>query len=383
MREVVSPAGKRVKVRSAGGGAVSDLLMLGSNNYLGLANEPAVVSGAIDALRTFGAGCGGPPLLNGMTTLHRTLERRLAEHKQCEDAMIFSSGYAANVGWITGLLAPGDVLVFDEQSHASVVDGIKQGRVRSRAYLHNDAEAAERALVKARESQENATLVLCTEGVFSMDGDVAPLGELAKRCRSHDALLVIDDAHGTGVLGPSGQGTPAHFGLAGEVDVVMGTFSKVFATTGGFIAGRADLIEYLRYFARSYMFSAAVPPPVLGTVLAGLDYMESHPERVSQLHTNVRYLVDGLRAEGFDVASESAIVPLLLPEHVALQQVVMRLHDEGLFVNGVAYPAVPKGQERLRLSVMATFTRSDLDLAIAKLTKVARELAFLSKEAGR
>lgn len=382
MREVLGPASKRVRVRSGGNKLATDLLMFGSNNYLGLANEPSVVEGAVDALRAFGAGCGGPPLLNGMTSLHRTLEKRLAEHKQCEDAMLFSSGYVANLGWITGLLAPGDVLVFDEQSHASVVDGIKQGRVRSRAYAHNDPAAAERALVKARERQEHATLVLCTEGVFSMDGDIAPLAELAKCCHRHETVLVVDDAHGTGVLGARGEGTPAHFGLADEVDIVMGTFSKVFATTGGFVAGRADVIEYLRYFARSYMFSAALPPPVVGTVLAGLDYLESHPERVEKLHANVRYLVGGLRAAGFDVASESAIVPLLLSEDVDLQGVVMRLHEEGLFVNGVAYPAVPKGRERLRLSVMATFTTEELDLAIAKLSKVARELDFLPRGDG-
>lgn len=377
MREVRGPARHRVSVRHPVTREASELLMFGSNNYLGLANEKAIIESTVKAVRRFGVGCGGPPLLNGMTSLHRTLEKRLAKLKGCEDAMIFSSGYSANVGWVTGLLASGDVLVYDEQSHASLYDGIRMGRTRSVAFAHNDVDDLRRCLMQSRWQRAHANIVVCIEGVYSMDGDVAPLPEIRKLCNKYGALLAVDEAHATGVLGPKGGGTAEHFGMEGQIDLVMGTFSKVFAGTGAFIAGKRDLIDYLRFFARSYMFSASLPPPAVASVLAGLDFIEVHPERVAQLHQNVRYFVDGLRAAGFDAEATTAIVPIFVPPTVKVPDVVRRLHEEGLFVNGIEYPAVPKDRQRLRLSLMATMSHHDLDFAVDKLAKVAREFGFL------
>jgi|SRR5579859_6762190 len=380
MREVSGPAGPRVPVHDPVTGAVSEVLMFGSNNYLGLASEPEIVEKTVAAVRRYGIGCGGPPLLNGMTSLHRELEQRLAAMKKCEDAMIFSSGYGANVGWVTGLLSAGDVLVYDVQSHASLYDGIKMGRSRSVAFAHNDVGDLRRKLMQLRWQRAHANAVVCVEGVYSMDGDIAPLPQIRRLCSKYGALLAVDEAHATGVIGARGGGTADHFGMEGEIDLVMGTFSKVFAVTGAFVAGSRPMIDYLRFFARSYMFSASLPPPVVASVLAGIDFIEQHPERVARLHENVRYLAGGLRAVGFDVEAVTGIIPIFVPAAIRIPEVVSRLHQEGLFVNGIEYPAVPKDRQRIRLSVMATMEHRDLDFAVDKLAKVGRQMGFLGAE---
>ena len=379
MREVSGPAGRRVPVHNPVTGKTSDVLMFGSNNYLGLANEPYVVDKTIEAVRRYGVGCGGPPLLNGMTSLHRELEQRLARWKGCEDAMIFSSGYAANVGWVTGLMGPGDVLIYDVQNHASLYDGIKLGRTRSLPFAHNDVDDLRKKLMQVRWQRAHTNVVVCVEGVYSMDGDIAPLPAIRKLCDKYGALLAVDEAHATGVVGATGKGTSEHFGMHGGIDLVMGTFSKTFAVTGAYCAGPREMIDYLRFFARSYMFSATLPPPVVASVLAGMDVMEQHPERLRHLRANVEYLVRGLRAAGFAIDCTTAIIPIMVPQHLSIPKVVSRLHDEGLFVNGIEYPAVPKDRQRLRLSVMATMTCEDLDFAIATLSRVGNEMGFLSE----
>ncbi|MBI4508020.1 MAG: aminotransferase class I/II-fold pyridoxal phosphate-dependent enzyme [Deltaproteobacteria bacterium] len=377
LREAAGAAAHRMPIKDPATGEAREVLMFGSNNYLGLANEPYVVEKTIEAIRKFGIGCGGPPLLNGTTSLHRTLEERLAEFKHCEAALIFSSGYAANVGWTTGLLSPKDILIYDAQSHASLSDGIKMGRFESAHFAHNDLNHLRRRLMQARWKHAYTNVIVCVEGVYSMDGDVAPLPEIRRLCSKYDALLCIDDAHGTGVLGAKGSGTAEHFQMEGQVDIVMGTFSKIFAVTGGFIAGSRELVDYLRFFSRSYMFSASLPPPVVASVLAGLEFLQAHPERVKQLHENVAYLVAGLRSIGYEINCETAIIPVFVPPSINIRRVVSRLHEEGVFVNGVEYPAVPKARQRLRLSVMATFTRKDLDFALDKLERVGREFGML------
>jgi glycine C-acetyltransferase len=370
MREAEGPAAARMRV------AGREVLMFGSNNYLGFANEPEIVEKTIAAIREFGIGCGGPPLLNGYTSLHRELERRLAALKGCEDAVLFSSGYSANVGWTTGLLSPGDWLVFDAQNHASLFDGMKMGRFEGVPFAHNDAGDLRRRLMQVRWKHPYTNIAVCVEGVYSMDGDVAPLPEIRRICSKYGALLAVDDAHGTGVLGERGRGTAEHFGLEGQVDLAMGTFSKTFAVTGGFVAGDRELADYLRFFSRSYMFSASLPPPVVASVLAGLDFLEAHPERVRQLRENVAYFVGALKRLGFDVASESAIIPIPVPEGVPIRKLVARLFEEGVFVNGVEYPAVPRDKQRLRTSMMATFTREDLDRAVGTIARVGKEFGL-------
>jgi len=382
MREVVGQTGARMPVRDRKTGQVREVLMLGSNNYLGLANEPYVIEKTIDAVRRFGVGCGGPPLLNGYTTLHRELEERLAEFKHCEAAMLFSAGFMANLGWACGLLGPSDVMVYDSQSHASLYDAIQLGRFEAVHFDHNDVDHLRRRLMQVRWKHAFTNVIVCVEGVYSMDGDIAPLPEIRRICDQYAALLAIDDAHGTGVLGERGGGTPEHFGMAGQIDIVMGTFSKIFAVTGGFVAGKRDVINYMRLLSRPYMFSASLPPPVVGSVLAGLDFLRDHPERVKQLHDNVAYLVKGLRAAGFDVDVQSAIIPIPVPAPIDLHRVIGRLFEEGIFVNGVEYPAVPRDRHRIRMSVMATLTRADLEYAIDTIAKVGREFGFLRSAAG-
>ncbi|MGY5308878.1 aminotransferase class I/II-fold pyridoxal phosphate-dependent enzyme [Nocardia gipuzkoensis] len=383
LREVAGPSGAVVPVRDPATGATDELIMLGSNNYLGLGNEPSIVEAAIAAIREYGVGHGGPPLLNGTTTLHRRLEERLAELKGCADAMVFSSGYAANVGWVTGLLRKGDVLLYDEQNHASLYDGIQLGRVRSMAFAHNDLRHLRHRLMQIRWRNPGANVVVAVEGVYSMDGDIAPLAEIRALCDAFGAWLAVDDAHGTGVLGARGHGTAEHFGLGpGAVELTMGTFSKVFAGTGGFVAGSRDLVDTLRFFARSYMFSAALAPSVVAAVLAGIDFLAAHPERVARLHDNVGYFVRGLRAMGFAVDPQTAIIPLLVPQRLAVADVVTALHREGVFVNGVEFPAVPRDQQRLRISMMATLTRDHLDHALDRIDVVARRFGFHPEQEG-
>ncbi len=377
MREALGPASHRMPFRDSRTGETREVLMLGSNNYLGLANEPSIVERTIEAVRAFGIGCGGPPLLNGTTTVHRALERKLAEMKKCEDAVVFASGYQANVGWTTGLLGQGDFLVYDAQNHASLFDGIKMGRFEAVPWEHNNVDELRRRLMHVRWKHPYTNVVVAVEGVYSMDGDVAPLPEVVALARKYGALVAVDDAHGTGVLGERGHGTPEHFGLEGDIDIVMGTFSKTFAVTGGFVAGKREMVDYLRFFARSYMFSANLPTPVAASVLAGIDFLGRHPERVRALHENVRSFVAGMRAAGFTVEAQTAIVPLFVPSHLRVRDLVGALFREGVFVNGVEFPAVPRDRQRLRISLMATFTKEDLDLAVAAFVKVGRQFGML------
>ena len=377
MRELQGPADAVVSVADPATGAAREMIMLGSNNYLGLANHPAVKSAVKDAVDAYGIGCGGPPLLNGTSRLHRELERQLAALKGCDDAVLFTSGFLANVGWVTALLRPQDVVIYDEYSHASLFDAIKLARCKSQFFAHNDMQELEAILASTRQRAPQANLVVSVEGVYSMDGDLAPLPEVRALCDRFGAWLMVDDAHGTGVMGATGAGTAEHFGVH-RVEVAMGTFSKAFGTAGGFIAGSQALIDYLRFFARSHMFSAALPHPVVASVLAGLQVMREEPWRRERLHENAAYLAEGLRGLGLAIDYESAILPLIVPAGVDLRALTRRVHEEGLFVNAIEAPAVPADAQRLRLSLMATHDRAHLDRAIEVLSRVGREVGLLS-----
>lgn len=370
-REIAGPMGRSALVRDATTGDVRPMLMFGSNNYLGLANDPLVLKRVEESLRQFGAGVAGPPMLNGTTSVHRQLECRLARLKCADDALLYSSGYAANLGWTTGLVGGRDALVLDERSHASTFDGARLSRGRLVTFRHNDVADLRATLAALAASGEFVNLFVTVEGVYSMDGDVAPLDEIAPVCQQFDAFLVVDDAHGTGVLGENGRGAAEHFGVEGRVDLVMGTFSKALAVTGGFLAGSKEVIEYLRFFSRSYFFSASLPPTTAAAVLAGLDVIEQEPERRQELHENVRYLVQQLRSRGIETESSSAIVPVRVPR--GIRRVACRLHDAGIFVNAIEYPAVPKGKERLRVSVTSEHTRQDIDRLVDALTAALEE----------
>jgi len=375
MREARSPAAHRmVYADPSAPGGEREVLMFGSNNYLGLANEPQVVERTVAAVKDFGVGCGGPPLLNGYTRLHRQLEERLAALKGCAAALVYSSGYAANVGWLSALLGRKDVLVYDSLSHASLHDGMKMGAFKAVPFAHNNLQDLRKRLMEVRWESPYTNVVVGVEGLYSMDGDVAPLAGVRRLCDKYAALLAVDDAHGTGVLGARGHGIQEEHDVA--VDVVMGTFSKTFGVAGGFVAGSQELVDYLRFYSRSYMFSASLPTPVVASVLAGLDFLEAHPERVARLRENVDYLLAGLRRIGFDLDAGQAIIPFPIPARVPLPGLIRRLHEEGVFVNGISFPAVPKNKQRLRISMMATFAREDLDFAIEVFQRVLAEFGL-------
>jgi len=369
MRCITSPADREVNVLDPQTGCTRSMLMFGSNNYLGLANHPRVRERARKAIEEYGAGIGGPPLLNGYTALHRELEERLAALKGTEDALIFSSGYGANVGLVTGLVGTRDIVLYDAYSHASFCDGITMAGVRSLHFRHNDVSGLERLLHRAAR-ERSGDIFVGVEGVYSMDGDLAPLDRLLPLCESYGATLMLDDAHGTGVMGQTGRGTAEHFGLEGRIPLTMGTFSKTFAMTGGFIAGSRSLVNYLRFFARSYMFSASLPPVTAATVLAGLDVIEEEPWLLTALHENVEYATRGLRRLGFDVNPQGAIIPLRVPEGMDIRNAARAFHERSIFVNSIEYPAVPISQQRFRISLMATHRKEDIDRLLEAVADV-------------
>jgi 8-amino-7-oxononanoate synthase len=380
-REICGPMGRRVRVRDRSG-RERMMVMMGSNNYLGLANHPAVKQAVRDAVEEHGVGMGGPPLLNGMNGLHRKLERQIAELKSKEDALLFASGFQANLGWISALLRSKDVLLYDELHHASLFDGIRialsGARIRTRSFRHNDVDHLAELLQNARAAlQPGAQIFVAVEGVYSMDGDLAPLPKIAGLCKAAGATLVLDDAHGTGVLGHRGGGTAEHFGIEEHVDLAMGTFSKAFGVTGGFIAGRREVIDYLRFFSKSYMFSAHLPQAMAAAVSAGVELVRTQPQLRDSLHSNVRYLLEGMRRLGYRVESQSAIIPVILPTEVPIRELGRCFHEEGLFTNLIEYPAVPKDSQRIRLSVMADHTQGDLDFALDVLGRLGQEFKLV------
>jgi glycine C-acetyltransferase len=368
-RVVTSPADREVEVIDPRTGAPRRMLMFGSNNYLGLANHPYVRAAVAAAIDRFGVGLGGPPLLNGTTRLHQELEERLSALKHAEATALFASGYGANVGLVTALADPRqDAVIFDEYSHASLVDAVRMAGLRPMTFPHNDVDALAAALTDP--GTRRGDTFVGVEGVYSMDGDLAPLDRIVPLCRQHGAFLVLDDAHGTGVLGEGGSGAASHFGVAGQVDITMGTFSKAFGMAGGFVSASRPLVEYLRFFARSYMFSASLPPVVVAAVLAGLDVLEREPERIERLRGNVRYAAAALARLGLRLAPEAAILTLRAPRGMDVRRAAARFHEAGIFLNSVEYPAVPRDEQRLRISLMASHTRGDIDRLVGRIEEI-------------
>jgi glycine C-acetyltransferase len=363
MRSICTAADREVEVVDPYTRIINKMLMFGSNNYLGLANHPYVKEKVHKSIDKFGVGIGGPPLLNGYTKLHRQLELRLAELKGAEDAMVFSSGYGANVGLVSGLLNSDSRILYDAYSHASFCDGIKMSGAKAYCFPHNNLEILEKRLsILRRESPKD--IFVGVEGVYSMDGDLAPLDEIVTLCKRYNAYLIVDDAHGTGIMGENGRGTAEHFNVHGKVFLTMGTFSKVFSVAGGFIAGPKSVINYLRFFARSYMFSASLPPIVIASVLAGLDVMQNEPEVLKSLKDNIEYTAMKLRDAGFEADSRTAIFPLVAPEGMDIRKASGEFHRRGIFVNSIEYPAVPVSQQRFRISIMSVHTKADIDKMI-------------------
>ncbi len=348
------------------------VLMFGSNSYLGLTNHPEIKRAAIAAIEKYGTGCSGSRFLNGSLDIHRLLEEELAELVEMPGALVYSTGFQANLGAISTVVGKGEYVITDQYDHASIIDGSRLSFGRKLKFRHNDLEDLRRVLGSL---PEDAGKLVVVDGVYSMEGDIARLPEIAAICAGARAGLMVDDAHGIGVLGRRGAGTVSHFGLAGRVEIIMGTFSKSLASLGGFIAADEDTIEYLKHNSRALMFSASMPPSNVEAVRAALRIMEREPERIERLWENTRRMSDGLRAIGFDTGrSETPIIPVTVGDSTKAFRMCTVLQEEGVFVNPVVAPAVPEGECIIRVSLMATHTPDQIDFALGKMEKVGRAL---------
>jgi len=352
-----------------------ELVMLGSNNYLGLTNHPEVKAAAAAALERYGTGCAGSRLLNGTLEIHVQLEERLAGFMGREAALTFATGFQVNLGVLSCLLDRTDVAVLDSLDHACIIDGCRLGFGRTYKYRHNDMDDLEK---KLRVAGEDKGKLIVVDGVFSMEGDLANLPGIVERKNRHRARLMVDDAHGLGVFGENGRGTAEHFGLEHEVDLVMGTFSKSLAAIGGFVAGNARVIEHIKHNARAEIFSAAPPPASVAAALKAIDLIEREPERRKRLWENTHFMKKELAGMGYDTgASASPVIPIVVGEDMDAYTMTLRLQEEGVFANPVVSPAVPPGRAMIRTSYMATHTIEHLDRSLKALRKVGREMGIL------
>ena len=350
------------------------LIMVGSNNYLGLTTHPKVRQAAIEATQRYGTSCTGSRFLNGTLELHLELERRLADFVGTEAALVFSTGYQTNLGTISALVGRGDFVVTDKDDHASIVDGCRLALGEMRRFGHCDLAHLERVL--ARLPQDAGKLVI-VDGIFSMGGDIAPLPEIVPLCQEHGARLMVDDAHSVGVLG-DGRGTAAHFGLTDQVDLIMGTFSKSFASLGGFIAGGEDVIHYIQHNARSLIFSASIPPANAAAALAALEIIQAEPERIARVNQIGKRMRAGFRQLGFNVGdSETPIVPVIIGDDTRTFMTWKALYDAGVYTNPVVSPGVPPESSLLRTSYMATHTDEQLDRVLETFAGVGQSLGLI------
>jgi glycine C-acetyltransferase len=356
-------------------GGRRQMIILASNNYLGLTTHPKVIQAAQDAAARYGTGAGSSPLLVGTFTVTKELEANLAEFKGCEEVCLFATGYSANVGVISALAGKEDLVVLDRLAHASLVDGAKLSGARVKVFRHNDAEHLDHVL---RRNAHTGLKLVCVEGIYSMDGDMAPLDEIVDVVRRHDALLLVDEAHSTGVLGSEGRGIAEHFGLEGQIDLHVGTLSKALGACGGFVAGSSELVTYLRYFARSGMFSTAASPMVTAAANAALDVIRDQPELRERLWDNCRFMHGALHQLGFRLNdAPSPIIPVIVGTMKGLREMTLELHRKDICVNSVPFPAVPHGSERLRISLTANHTREQLSMAVERIAEAGRNAGVI------
>lgn len=352
------------------------LIMIGSNNYLGLTHDPRVTQAAKDAIDRYGSGCTGSRFLNGTLDLHVELERRLARFQRKEAALTFSTGFQVNLGVISSLAGKDDVILCDRENHASIYDGCRQSFASLVKYRHNDMDDLEEKLQRV---PEHCGKMIVTDGVFSMKGDLVELPRLVELAKQYGARVVLDDAHGVGALGRNGRGTAEHYGLEDEVDLIVGTFSKSFASLGGFVAGNAQVIDFIKHRARSLMFSASITPASAAAALAALNVIENEPERRERLWRNVRRMHAAFLEMGFDVSlSGSPILPIPVGGDVETMQFWRKLHEAGIFTNPVVAPAVPQGHGLIRTSYMATHTDEDLERVRDAFARIGRSTGVLS-----
>ncbi|HMP28986.1 MAG TPA: pyridoxal phosphate-dependent aminotransferase family protein [Saprospiraceae bacterium] len=356
-----------------------DVLMFGSNSYLGLTNHPKLKEAAKNAIDKYGSGCAGSRFLNGTLDLHLDLEHRLAQFVGKEEALVFSTGFQVNLGVISSIPGRHDYIIIDSLDHACIIDGTRLSFAKTLKYDHNDMHDLEKILSKL---PLDRIKLIAIDGVFSMEGDIAKLPEIAKLAKKYNANIMVDDAHGLGVLGPLGRGTAAHFGLTDDVDLIMGTFSKSLATIGGFIAADSDTINFLKHNARSLIFSASIAPSNAASVIAALDLIQEEPQRIQKLWDNTAYALKLLKEAGFDTGhTETPIIPIMIRDDFKTFMMTKLLLDDGVFVNPVVSPAVPSTSSLIRYSLMATHEFSQIEESVEKIATAARKVGLFEESA--
>ena len=348
---------------------------LSSNNYLGLTTHPRLIESALAAIREFGAGSGSVRTIAGTMAIHMELERRLAVFKKVEAVVVFQSGFAANAGTVSAILTKDDVIISDELNHASIIDGCRLSKAAIKVFKHKDVDGARKILQDLPASQRK---LLITDGVFSMDGDIGAIPELCKLAEEFGCIMMVDDAHASGVFGRNGRGTIDHFNVHGRVDIQVGTLSKAMGALGGYVAGSKSLIDFLYHRARPFLFSTSHPPAVAATCLAALDVLEQEPQIIEQLWDNTRFFKQGLMSMGFNTGlSESPITPVIAGEGSRAMKLSDRLFEEGVFAQGIAFPTVARDKARVRTIVTATHTKDELQFALDKFKIVGTELGLI------
>lgn len=351
-------------------------LMFGSNSYLGLSDDPRLKEAAIAAIKKYGTSCSGSRFLNGTLDIHEELEAKLAAFVGKKSAVTFSTGFQVNLGVISALGLRDGFIFLDSLDHACIIDGARLSFSKVLKFPHNDMEVLEHRL---RRAPKNARKLVVVDGVYSMEGDIAPMPDLVHLCDKYDATLMVDDAHGLGVLGKQGRGTANHFGLTDRVDLIMGTFSKSFGSLGGFIATDNDIMDYLKHSARSLIFSASMPPANVAAVSTAIDIMLSEPERIENLWKVTRHAQESFRAAGFDIGhTQSPIIPLFVRDTKKAMMIVNKALDEGIFITPVIAPAVPENDVLIRFALMATHTVAQVDEAVDKLTRIFKEMEIIA-----
>jgi len=352
------------------------VIMLCSNNYLNLSNHPRLIKGAIAAAKKYGAGSGSVRAIAGTMKLHIEVEKRLAKFKGTEAALLYQTGFAANAGLIPQLVGEGDIIISDELNHGSIIDGVRLTKADRAVYKHRDMSELDKALKDA--DKRYRRILIITDGVFSMDGDITPMDKIVKLANEYGAMTYVDDAHGEGVIGPDGRGIGAHFGIEGKIDVEMGTFSKAFGVVGGLIAGSQDLVNFAYNKSRTWLLSGSHPPAVSGAQLAAIDVLETEPQHVKTLWDNTKYFKKELNSMGFDTGqSESPITPVIVGESAKAKELSNKLFDEGIFALPIVFPMVAKDKARIRTMMNAGHTKKDLDYTLDKFEKLGKKLDII------
>lgn len=357
------------------------VINLASNNYLGLANDPRLVEASIAATRAFGVGSGAVRTIAGTMRIHMELEEKIARFKNVEACVVFQSGFAANAGTVSAILGKEDYILSDELNHASIIDGARLSRATIKVFRHKDVDHCEQLLKELADAPGHKLVI--TDGVFSMDGDIGPVDKLAALAEKYGAIMMVDDAHASGVLGRNGRGSIDHFGMHGKVDVQVGTLSKAIGALGGYVCGSKDLIDYLYHRARPFLFSTSHPPSVAATCIEAFNILEQEPERIERLWSNTRYFQGELKRLGFNIggvttpATETPITPLIVGEGRKAMELSRALFDEGVMATGIAFPTVPEGKARIRMILTSEHTRAHLDQALETLERVAKRVGVL------